>query len=313
MKKIFRVFALAAACAALFSCVDKPEFKKVPFVTMYKKSATVLETQEGTVFSIPVKLYDFTGDESIVAYKVVGGTATSGVDYKLEDISGVLDFKGGVDSLNIKVQVIGQPGTFTGDLNVKFALQSATDGVTIGKYSTFTLNIKDADHPLTELFGAYDMASICYENGTGLIYPKWTINISQYEGYADRVWIDNPTYFTVAYASYTKSSPIYGVVSSDKKTITIPLPQKTTGSLSAFGLDNVYVFAHEGFNGGEGKYITADTKVVFKLQEDGSWVTSDCFGAGHPDDLADYPELFYEYCVNYASYSSSYPTYFVKK
>lgn len=311
MKKIFRVFALAAACAALFSCVDKPEFTKVPFVTMYKTSATVLETQEGTVFSIPVKLYDFTGDESIVAYKVVGGTATSGVDYKLEDISGVLDFKGGVDSLNIKVQVIGQPGTFTGDLNVKFALQSATDGVTIGKYSTFTLNIKDADHPLTELFGAYDMQAVSYSSG--LKYPKWTINLSQYEGYPDRIWIDNPTYFTVAYSSLTGDSPIYGVVSSDKKTITIPLPQKTTGNLSDFGLDNVYVFAHEGFNGGEGKYITADSKVVFKLQEDGSWVTSDCFGAGHPDDLADYPELFYNYCVNYSTYSPSYPTYFVKQ
>ena len=73
------------------------------------------------------------------------------------------------------------------------------------------------------------------------------------------------------------------------------------------------MFAHEGWKGGEGKYITDDAEVVFTLQDDGRWITEDCFGAGHPDDLADYPTLFYGYCVNYSTLDSSKPTYFKKK
>ena len=121
------------------------------------------------------------------------------------------------------------------------------------------------------------------------------------------------TAFTVAYGNYTGAAPTFGIVSADKKTITIPLPQKTKGDLSAFGFDNVWMMAHEGYGGGAGVYITDGTNIVFTQGADGTWSTTQSFGAGHPDDLAEWPKLFTDYCVNYADVSAANPICFVKK
>ena len=303
MKNTIKVLALAIVAAGLVSCVDKPEFTRVPFVTMYRTSATVNESAAGTVYNIPVKLYNTTEGTS-VSYSV-SGTAKNGVDYSFADQSGVLNIPPGSDSTAIAVRVTGQPGTFTGNLTMKVTLESATNGVDIGNFKNFTITIKDLDHPLSELFGAYSMSAVCVNSNGGYSYPTWTVNVSQYDGDATRLWFDNLTYFSAtAYKSYTGNSPVYGIVSNDKKTITIPLPQKTTGSLSAFGLDYVWMFAHEGT---DGVYITDNVNVVFTQNADGSWTTNQSFGAGHPDDIADYPDLFYYYCVNYADFNSNYP------
>ena len=274
MKNTIKALALAVLAAGLVSCVDKPEFTTVPFVSMYRTSATVTETAGGTVYSIPLKLYNTS------------------------------------DSTAIVVNVTGQPGVFTGNLNMRVTLESATAGVTIGNFKSFNMTIKDVDHPLSALFGTYTMAAVSVTNNGEVVYPKWTVNVSQFDGDATKVWFDNLTYFSaVPYHSYTGNAPVFGIVSADKKTITIPLPQKTTGSLSAFGLDNIYMFAHEGAGG---VYLTDNVDIVFKLNDDGAWTTEQCFGAGHPDDLADYPDLFYEYCVNYSNFNSGYPTYLKK-
>ena len=308
MKNTIKVLALAVIAAGLVSCVDKPEFSRVPFVSMYRTSATISESEAGTVYNIPVKLYN-TNEATSVSY-TVSGTATNGVDYTLADQSGVLNIPAGADSTAIAVKVTGQPGTFTGNLTMKVILQSATAGVTIGNFDTFTITIKDLDHPLSELFGSYTMAGVSVNSNGGYSYPTWTVNVSQYDGDTKRVWFDNLTYFSAtAYHSYTGNAPVYGIVSDDKKTITFPFPQKTTGSLNAFGLDNVWMFAHEGT---DGVYITDNVDVVFTLGEDGRWTTTQSFGAGHPDDIADYPDLFYYYCVNYADFNSNYPIYFKK-
>ncbi len=311
MKNIVKLFALAALCAGLFSCQDKPTYNEVPFVSMYRTSATIEESQAGVVYNIPVKVYHAKGATSVTY--TVSGNATSGVDYSFSDKGGVLNFPAGTDSLAIPVRVTGQPGTFTGNLNFKVQLTGATDGVTLGGTTAFVMTIKDLDHPLSALFGDYEMKALSATNSGGAAYPTWTMKMSQYEGDPTRIWMSNLTYFSAtAYASYTKDCPVWGKVSDDKKTITIPLPQLTTGSLEAFmgPGEQATMFAHEGLGG---NYITKDTDVVFKLQDDGRWVTQDNFGIGHPDDLADYPDLFYEYCVNYSSYNANYPTYFKKK
>ncbi len=308
MKNTIKALALAVLAAGLVSCVDKPEFTTVPFVSMYRTSATVTETAGGTVYSIPLKLYN-TSDATSVSY-TVSGTAKNGVDYTFADQSGVVNFPAGTDSTAIVVNVTGQPGVFTGNLNMRVTLESATAGVTIGNFKSFNMTIKDVDHPLSALFGTYTMAAVSVTNNGDVVYPKWTVNVSQFDGDATKVWFDNLTYFSaVPYHSYTGNAPVFGIVSADKKTITIPLPQKTTGSLNAFGLDNIYMFAHEGAGG---VYLTDNVDIVFKLNDDGAWTTEQCFGAGHPDDLADYPDLFYEYCVNYSNFNSGYPTYLKK-
>ena len=65
--------------------------------------------------------------------------------------------------------------------------------------------------------------------------------------------------------------------------------------------------------GGAGVYITDGTNIVFTQGADGTWSTTQSFGAGHPDDLAEWPKLFTDYCVNYADVSAANPICFVKK
>jgi hypothetical protein len=150
--------------------------------------------------------------------------------------------------------------------------------------------------------------------------------ISTLLGVAENGWIitgmvdvpakDDPAglgYYTITLGKLDPATGKFSEKPEDKKTITIPLPQKTKGDLSAFGLDNVWMMAHEGYGGGAGVYITDGTNIVFTQGADGTWSTTQSFGAGHPDDLADYPELFYNYCVNYADVSATAPICFVKK
>ena len=310
MKNIAKFIAAGSVLFALAACSHVAKFTTEDFVAISGTSYTVVEST--TTLTIPVCAYPANGQSNTtVTFDVKNGTAVAGEDFTFAPANGVLNFAG-EETQNITITIIGQPGVFTGDKSFVVELKDASNNYAMSTINSAKVNIKDEDHPLTDLFGAYEMAAVCYD-GEALAYPKWTMNIGPYEGDVTKIWIDNPTAFTVAFASYTGDSPVYAVVSSDKKTITIPLPQKTTGDLSDFGLDNIYIFAHEGFEGGAGKYITDEAKVVFTLQDDGRWITTDCFGAGHPDDLAEYPSLFYNYCVNYSTLDPTKPTYFVKK
>ena len=143
MKNTIKVLAIALLAAGLVSCVDRPEFTKVPYVTMYRTSASVAESAAGTTYNIPVKLYNTTEGTS-VSYSI-SGTAKNGVDYTLADQSGVLNFPAGTDSLAIPVRVTGQPGVFTGSVNMRVTLESATNGVNLGNFKSFNLTISDKD------------------------------------------------------------------------------------------------------------------------------------------------------------------------
>ena len=308
MKNIVKVLSIAVIGATLASCADKPEFTTAPFISMYSTSTTINEKEGGTVYNIPVKVYH--AKEAVSVAYTLGGTAVNGTDYTLLDQSGVLNFPVGTDSLVIPVNVIGQPGTFTGDRTVRVTLSSST-GAEINSRKNFTITIKDLDHPLSELFGAYTMKAVeVSSDWESLGYFSWTMNISQYDGDPTKIWMDNLSRFSAsAYHSYTGDAPVWGSVSADKKTITITFPQKTDGNLAAFGLDNLYGYGHEGLGG---NYILDEFTVTFQLQDDGRWITKDNFGFSHPDDVVDYPDLFYPYCVNYSSFNANYPTYFQK-
>lgn len=298
---------VAAAVAGLAACSDT-EYKVVPFASLDTQAVTVNESETETLVSIPVRVYNNkTG--CTVSYTIADGSAVNGVNFKPLNDSGVLNFEAGTDSLAISFYTTGAPGTFTGDQTFSVSLTEASDGVTIGASSKCTVTIKDTDHPLSDLFGKYTMQAVSLNTNDGFAYYKWTMNISPYEGDVTRIWLDNVVYFSVAYNSYTGNCPVYGVVSDDRKSITIPLPQKTTGSLkSAFDLGDAWIYAHEGTEGG---YITAGTNVVFTLNEDGQWVTPTDFGLTDADVVDQYSVL-YAYCVNFSSFNAKYPTYFTK-
>lgn len=306
MKTILKSIIAAAAVAGLAACSDS-EYKVVPFASLDTQAVTVDESETETLVSIPVRVYNNkTG--CTVSYTITDGSAVNGVNFKPLNDSGVLNFEAGTDSLAISFYTTGAPGTFTGDQTFSVKLTDASEGVTLGTFSKCTVTIKDTDHPLSALFGKYTMYALSLNTNENLTYFYWDMNMSPYEGDVTRVWMDNVVMFSFGYKAYTGNCPVYGVVSDDKKTITIPLPQKTTGSLEAFGLGDVWIYAHEGINGG---YITEGTNVVFTLNEAGEWVTPTDFGLSDPDVVDQY-DILDAYCVNFSSYNAKYPTCFTK-
>ncbi len=312
MKSTIKILMAAAAVAGLAACTDNPEYKSVPFVSLDRASVEVEESDPATLLTIPVRVYN-NKSGCTVTYTVTDVSAVAGTDYTLVDDSGVLTFAAGEDSLAVQLSITGQPGTFTGSRTLVVELGTANNGVTLGSLSACQVSIKDLDHPLADMFGAYSMEGVAYyssSSAAGYYIWDWTMNMTAYDGDATRVWLDNIVFFSSSdgYGSYTGDCPVYGVVSDDHKTITVPLPQRTTGDLSAFGYDYAWMYYHDGSN-----YVTTDKDVVFTLDEStGVWSTTDGYGISHPDDLEDYPDSFYPLAVMYSGRYSSYPTTFVK-
>lgn len=311
MKNIFKALVLLAGVASLASCVKYADYNWTPFASLYLRSATIEESAEGTVFSLPVRVYNTNGAECTVTYTIEEGSAKSGVNFTPLDNSGVLNFSGATDSLAIKVNVIGQPGEYTGNQTFKIKLASATNNVTIGTLNTCTVTIKDLDHPLSAMFGEWSAQGVTVNSSGGLTYQGWTANFSAVEGDPTKIAVDHISPFSVALASYVKDMPVVGTVSEDKKTISFEFPQTTTGDASAFG----YTTETFTFYGHDGEvYTTAPGQVVFTLDEaSGAYVTTEGYGFSTPSDLADYPDLFYYYAVVYSGLYANYPTVFAKK
>lgn len=248
MKNIVKAFAVLAGIMSLAACV-KTEYNAVPFVSLNARSATVPESDPATTWLLPVHVRNHA-KPCTVTYTVEAIDAQSGVDYELVDASGVLNFTGN-ESKNIAIAIKGQVGTYTGDLKFRVKLVSATDGVELGALSTCTVSIKDLDHPLSALFGDYTFSSVFNVNG-GYNYGSWEMNMSAYEGNTSRVWIDKMTIFQADayYNAYIPKGSVYGIVSEDRTTIEIPVPQEMESTAaSAFGVDEPFtLYKYTGHN-----------------------------------------------------------------
>ena len=326
MRKIFIAIAAIAGLAGLAACNTAETYKAAPFATLDVRSATVTESAAGTVYALPVHVNNATGD-CTVTYAIEDITAKNGLDYTPADASGVLNFPAGTDSLAIKVNVKGQVGTFTGNQAFKISLVSATNDVQIGAIKTCTVTIADPDHPLTALFGKYQMSAVdiaSYDSATGRVgynYFKWDITLSQYEGNPYRVWIDFPVYIASpdAYGAYLKNTAeqpgAYAEVSEDMKTITIPTPQelayKASDLFNGVPADEHFkIYKYDGGNA-SASFITEPDQIVFTLQADGSYVTTDNYGICIESATAD--GWFYYYCNVFGGFNANYPAGFVKK
>lgn len=322
MKKFFKYFAGIAAAAALFACSPYEDYTTASYVVI---DASALEVPEGpykvagadTLIAIPVWLHNNkTG--CTVTYTVTDNTATVGTDYTLVDNSGTITFDPGKDSTAIEIKVTGQPGVFTQNVDFTVTLASATNEVPIGAINTCKVTIKDFDHPLTKLFGTYTMYQINLSTTPAYAYAKFPITISQYAGDPTKVWISDIIYFTYTYASYLTASPaVYADVSSDMKTITIPVPQTTKAHgddmFNEMKEDDFFtLYAVSGTNPDKLEWDTKEGKITFTLQEDGSYLTNDSFALNVPSFVAK-PDWLYYWMFALSSYNSDYPTRFVKE
>lgn len=305
MNKTVKIFAGAAVLASFAACSQKIDFETFDYARLEATSYTFNE-DAGTV-TIPV--YANKGASGTVNFEVIETSAKLGTDFTVEPANGSLNINNGGGA--ITVNIVYHEGELTGDLTFGIKLTGASDGLTIGGIYATTVKIKDIDHPLTELFGEYTFSGVTY-NSNGYVLPSWTMTMGPVDGNLEQVTIDHITYFSIGYGSYTGAMPVVGTVSPDKKTITIEVPQITEGSAaSGWDLDeNFVLYAHSGV---DGEYDTEAGVITFTLLEDGSWVTQDSYGFSTPSDVAEYPDLFYYYCVVYSNFNTKYPTTFTKK
>jgi hypothetical protein len=253
MKSIYRILAFAAVVAAFASCREVSDYKTTPFANLYRSTVSVAES-DGSV-TIPVMLSSVKGDKNTsVTFKVVEGTAKEGVNFTVEPASKVLSFNG-TDSLDITINVVDNPGVFTGSLTFQIELESATNDYQIGGSSVANFTIKDNDHPLANLFGTFTGTVNGYFNGD----YNASVQVLADPDDNDKVLVYNlDPYF----AAYGFVAPTYnafsGTVNEDKTQITLQAGQKV-------GYSTVYI---QSFNDPDPDAATDYANIVLNYSSD---------------------------------------------
>ena len=242
MKNVFfKIMAGAAAITALASCNlnDYPTFQESDSFVAMDKSAIIVDETVGTI-TIPVTIASIDPIKTAVTYEVVEHTAKLGTDFTLEDDSAVLTFDGKERTKYIVVDIANQTGKYTGDLSFTINLLSAGKTLNLGANASCTVKISDLDHPLGSILGSYTAKANDYFEGGATV--TWTLTMYKDDVDTKVVWIDGITaYFAEKYPS--ADFRVYGNVSADLTTISIPLGQvlpETAGTsqeLSLWGFD----------------------------------------------------------------------------
>lgn len=183
MKKIFKLFAVCVACAAIASCTKYPDFVTVPYAALDAGTLIFDEPLEGDApisYKLPVHVYNATSD-CAVTYQIVDGSAKQGLDYKVIGGTGTLNFPVGTDVQTIEFQIIGQPGVYTDNVSFTVNLQSATNGVTPSGFKSCKVTIVDKDFrgDWTWLAGEWKALDYDYPAGTPQGETPYTIEISK--------------------------------------------------------------------------------------------------------------------------------------
>lgn len=311
--KLFKILFASALALTLASCNShKLEVTSFNFVTFDSRSASI--TEDVGSISIPVSVFPGKVDKEFrVSVKAnAASTAVAEENYTIEN--DVLTFSPSDEETtkNIVVNIVNKEGIFTGNLSLVLELASVSvDDVVISGSTSYTITIKDNDHPLTALFGEYIMYGI-YNTESGYSYAAWKMNITADEEDVTKIWIDNCTYFHYAYASYCGDGSVYAIVNADKTKITIPTPQICVGTAeAAFSVkENWVLYKYDGDNL-SASFITGPDEIVFELDaESGEWITKDSYGLSTESYVDD--GWFYYWMNTFGNLNPKYPTYFKK-
>ena len=260
MKSIYRILAFAAVVAAFASCREISDYKTTPFANLYRSTVSVAES-DGSV-TIPVMLSSVKGDKNTsVTFKVVEGTAKEGVNFTVEPASKVLSFNG-TDSLDITINIVDNPGVFTGSLTFQVELESATNDYQIGGSSVANFTIKDNDHPLANYFGTFSGAAPGYwgDNYTA------EVQVLADPDDVDKVLVYNLDTYLAGNgltADTGKFNIFSGTVDKEKNQVIIPTGQKTGYVSSSQGA--LYVV---GFDAPNVDDATGYADIVFNYSSD---------------------------------------------
>lgn len=270
MKLSYKLFACAALLSALVGCREKMDYKTTAFVNLNSKTLTIDENA-GTV-KIPVTLSTYKNNGSTsVTFKVVDGLAQEGKNYSVEPASKVLNFDESGEPQYITVSVVDQPNLYTGNLDFKIALESATNDYQLGGTNATTVNIKDLDHPLVDFAGEWTVQ--CNTALKGKV--KYKMNLTLDDDDVTIVWCDYIVPMLYAYSNMG-SGYVKGVVSEDKSTITFASQQLDPRGGETFDVGyggfTLYTGFYEYVDGENDKYATSKDPIVFTKDEGDGFV-----------------------------------------
>ena len=217
MKNTIKYIACALALSAAFSCSklnETPVFQASDSFVAFDKTAVSIN-ENGGVVSLPISIASIDPVGVTVAYEVVDGTAKNGVNFSLVNESATYTFDGKQRNATIDINVVDLAGEFTGDLSFTVNLVSAGD-LKLGANRSCTITISDLDHPLSDILGTYTVNGESYFNGPA----SWEGEFIKDAVDLNKVWMRG-----LAPGFATATDLIYGMVSEDHNTITIPMGQ----------------------------------------------------------------------------------------
>lgn len=268
MNKTINFFSIIGLASAAIACNPNvyPGFDdNDAFVAFDKGAVTVAEG--GKSVTIPVTLASTNGVSTTISYAAVDGTAKQGTNFELADGAATLTFTPEKRTQEIVVNIIDNPGVFTGDLKFSLAFKSTGD-VNAGAENSCTVTITDLDHPLSFILGDYAGSGDSFFSNRG--HFDWTITIFKDPNDVSKVWVGNlEPYFLSAGFNMSYNEPdlsyventFYGIVNEDKTQIIVPKGQ-------ALGYNNVVLI---GFTDPDGEGDEAD--IIFNISPDGSTLT----------------------------------------
>ena len=261
--------AAAFALLSMASCNRKVEYQFDTYATLYHSSFTVKE--DAGEYSIPVLIQNAKGGDLQVAVNIAEGKAVEGVDYEvISPVNGILSFSGETDSLAVVVKIFDTfVGEFTGTKDFTVSISPATEGLTMGTISSARVMIDDLDHPLNAWIGS------------------WTGEMTGFFGN----WPKGATTFTVS--ADPEGDPFSDLIVSGGINPYFVAAAGANPDFTAKVVDNQLVVAAEqpcgysdvvllGFNAPDPNSADSYDHARFEMQEDGTLVQANAFGAYTP-------------------------------
>ena len=271
MRKILSLITISLL--VLFASCDMnqvPEFDDSNVFVAFDNAAMSVK-ESGKVLSVPVTLASINGVSETVEFTLLdgasdeGGNALAGVNYSLASESTTLTFTAEARTQYIDINIVDNPGVFTGDL--RFSVQLADDGkVKPNAENICNVTIVDNDHPLAFILGSFTVSDALDGWDAAAVAP-WELTVIKDKTDVTIVWIAN-------IAGVGDGAGFYGVVNAEKTEIAMPLGQVSTTNTAGSNGDGK--FSLHGF--ADGKHLK-DGKLIIKISEDGKTLTFEKIGA----------------------------------
>lgn len=274
MKKITKIFAgVALAVIAFASCSklnEAPVFEEAESFAAFSGS-TFNINEDGGKIVIPVNIAAYSTVRTNVSYTILDAsldgskyTAKNGVDFRDTNTDGVLVFDGTTYTQNIVIEIVNQPGVYTGDITFGIELQSAS-GLKLSSEKLCQVTIADLDHPLASILGEYTAIG---QDSSGSA-QSWTVTLTKDPADVHVVHIDYIVKGALDYKSWGDWSYV-GTVSDDLKKISVPLGQKTQAWYQS--ADDVFILkAFDRLEGGSIYGITDSGNLEITCTAPGKW------------------------------------------